>query len=53
MFTHMDEPTTGEIGKTVKFVTRFVDDNTMVFEAWEVQYGNDFKVMEIEYKRAK
>ena len=53
MFTQMDEPTMGEIGKTVKYVTRFVDDNTMNFEAWEVQYGNDFKAFEIEYKRAR
>lgn len=53
MFGEMDEPTLGEIGKTVKFVTRFIDDDTMSFEAWEVAYGNDFKGMEIEYKRAK
>jgi len=53
MFTRMDEPTTGEIGKTVKYITRFIDDNTMAFEAWEVQYGPEFKVFEIEYQRAK
>jgi len=53
MFTQMDEPSMGEIGKTVKFVTRFIDADTMNFEAWEVQYGNDFKAFEIEYKRAK
>lgn len=53
MFGEMDEPTMGEIGKTVKFVTRFIDDDTMNFEAWEVQYGNDFKAFEIEYTRAK
>ena len=53
MFTQMDEPTMGEIAKTVKYVTRFVDDNTMNFEAWEVAYGNDFKAFEIEYKRVK
>jgi hypothetical protein len=53
MFTQMDEPTTGEIGKTVKYVTRFVDDNTMTFEAWEVQYGDPMKVFEIQYTRAR
>ncbi len=53
MFGTIDEPMTGEIGKTVKYVTRHIDDNTMVFEAWEVMYGNDFKAFEIHYTRAK
>ena len=53
MFGTMDEPMTGEIGKTIKYVTRFIDDNTMKFEAWEVMYGNDFIAFEINYTRAK
>jgi hypothetical protein len=53
MFAQMDEPMTGEMGKTVKYVTRFIDDDTMKFEAWEVMYGNDFIAFEIDYKRAK
>lgn len=51
MFTEMDEPSTGEIGKVAKFVTRFENDDTFVFEAWEVMYGEPWKVFEIEYNR--
>jgi hypothetical protein len=53
MFGTMDEPMTGEMGKTVKYVTRFIDDNTFKFEAWEVMYGSDFIAFEITYTRAK
>jgi hypothetical protein len=53
MFAQMDEPMTGEFGKVVKYVTRYIDDDTMKFEAWEVMYGNDFIAFEIDYKRAK
>ncbi|MBL8764960.1 MAG: DUF1579 domain-containing protein [Phycisphaerae bacterium] len=53
MFGQMDEPMTGEVGKTVKFVTRQIDKDNFVFEAWEVLYGNDFKAFEVVYTRAK
>ncbi|MCA9300548.1 MAG: DUF1579 domain-containing protein [Phycisphaerales bacterium] len=53
MLGQMDEPTTGEIGKTVKWVTRFLDKDTYVFEAFEVQYGDPFKVFDITYTRAR
>lgn len=53
MFGAMDEPGLKEIGKTVKWVNRFVDNDTMFFEAWEVQYGDPFKAFEVEYRRVK
>ncbi len=53
LFGAMDEPATGEYGKIAKFVYRFVDSDTFVFEAWEVMYGDPWKVFEIEYKRKK
>ncbi|MCC6284108.1 MAG: DUF1579 domain-containing protein [Phycisphaerales bacterium] len=49
----MDEPTTGEIGKPVKYVTRQIDDDHAVLEAYEILYGDEFKVMEITYARRK
>lgn len=52
MFAQMDEPMTGEIGKTVKYVTRIESADRHVFEAWEVLYGEPFKVFEIVYERA-
>lgn len=53
MFAEMDEPMTGEIGKTVKYTTRIESPDKHVFEAWEVSYGEPFKVFEIEYQRAE
>lgn len=53
MFGEMDEPMTGEMGKAVRYVTRFVDDDTMIFEISEVLYGDPFKVVEVEYRRRK
>ncbi len=47
----MDEPTTGEIGKSYKQVLRMIDEDHSVFEMWEILYGEPFKVMEIEYTR--
>lgn len=53
MFGAMDEPSTKEVGKIVKWVTRLESDDRVVFEAWEVQYGDPFKVFEITYTRVK
>lgn len=49
----MDEPTTGEKGKKVKAITRWVDDNTVVFEMWDSAGGKDWVALEITYLRAK
>jgi hypothetical protein len=51
MFGEMDEPMTGEVGKTVRYVTRFIDADHHTFEVSEVLYGEPFKVVEIEYVR--
>ncbi len=49
----MDEPMTGERGKKVKSATRWVDDNTMVYESWDKAGGQEWKALEITYTRAK
>ena len=53
MFGTMDEPTTKQVGKTVKWVTRLVSADKLVFESWEVECDTPMKVFEIEYTRAK
>lgn len=52
-FGAMDEPSTKQIGKTIKWVTRFIDADKLVFESWEVETGDPMKVFEIEYTRVK
>lgn len=47
----MDEPVTGEKDKDVKYVYRFVDDKTVVFEMWDMLPGSPFKSMEMTYTR--
>jgi len=48
----MDEPSTGEKDKKVKYVVHFVDDNTHVFESYDVTaYGDKKPVMVITYTR--
>lgn len=47
----MDEPALGVIGRYTKNVVRIVDKNTHVFEMYDLHAGDDFKVMEITYKR--
>ncbi len=46
----MDEPMTGEMGKSYKQVFR-VTEGGYVMEMWEILYGDPLKVMEIEYTR--
>lgn len=53
MFGEMNEPSTGEHGKIVKFLYRFEGDDRFVFEVWEVMYGEPWMVFEIEYTRRK
>lgn len=53
LFAQMDEPMTGEVGKPVRFTIRFVDDDTHVFEAHEVTYGEPVRVVEATYRRKK
>ena len=47
----MDEPATGEKGKTVRYVTRMIDANTMVTEIMDSAGGKEYKAVEITYTR--
>ncbi|HTO94602.1 MAG TPA: DUF1579 domain-containing protein [Bacteroidota bacterium] len=48
----MDEPSTGEKDKKVKYVVRWIDDNTHVFESYDLSaYGDRKPVMVLTYKR--
>lgn len=49
----MNEPMTGEIGKAIKMVLTRTDEDHHLFEMFEVLYGEQFKVFEIEYARVK
>jgi hypothetical protein len=50
----MDDPMTGEKNKKVKYVTRFVDTDTQVFETYDVStYGDKKPTMQVTYKRRK
>jgi hypothetical protein len=52
MWGKMDEPSTGEKGKKVKYVTRIVDKDKHVFESYDVtSYGEKKPVMVITYTR--
>jgi hypothetical protein len=54
MWGKMDEPATGEKDKKVKYVTRFVDKDTQVFETYDMSsFGDKKPIMEITYKRRK
>ncbi len=53
MFGEMNEPMTGEMGKTVKWVTEFKSADSFTFTAYEVLYGKEFVAFQIEYTRAK
>lgn len=54
MWGTMDDPTTGQKGKKVKYVTRFVDNDTQVFQMYDVStYGDKKPTMEITYRRKK
>lgn len=52
-YGYMDEPTMGVYARTVKTVTRIIDADTYVFEMYDPHAGEDYKVMEITYKRKK
>ena len=42
----MDEPMLGVIGRMLKYVSRFVDENTFRFEIYDLHAGDDYKVLE-------
>ena len=41
------------IGRTVKFQTKVVDNDTHVFSIYDLHAGDDYKVVEVTYKRRK
>jgi len=49
----LDEPMLGVYGRYVKYVTRIVDEDTYVFEIYDLHAADDYKVLEITYKRKK
>ena len=52
MLGKMDEPMTGEKDKKVKYVTRWVDKDTHVFESYDLTaYGDKKPVLVITYTR--
>jgi hypothetical protein len=54
MWGKMDEPTTGEKGKKVKYVTRITDEDHHIFELYDVtSYGEKKPIMQITYTRKK
>jgi hypothetical protein len=54
LYGPMDEPLTGEHDKTVKYVTRIIDNDTVKFEVWDLGIGeNGMAVVKITYKRRK
>lgn len=54
MYGKMDEWMTGELGKTVKYVTRFISKDKHVFEIHDLSIGEpNTKVIEVTYTRKK
>lgn len=53
MYGQSDDPMTGHIGKNLRAVYRIVDDNSYVFEMYDLTMGENAKMMEISYKRRK
>jgi hypothetical protein len=51
LFGPSDDPRTGEMDKTMKYVTRFVDEDHFVFEIYDTSLGDDGKVVEMLYDR--
>ena len=47
----MDELSMKVTGRTVKYVTRVIDENTYVFDIIDLHAGDDYKVVEVTYTR--
>lgn len=50
-YGEMDEPRLKVIGRTVKYVTRIIDEKTYTFTIIDLHAGDDYKVIEITYTR--
>ncbi len=53
MYGTMDEALLGVYGRMVRYQTHFIDHDTFRFEMYDLHAGEDFKVMEITYRRAE
>jgi len=54
LFGPLDEPMTGEHDKTVKYLTRWEDEDTHVLEVHDLPIGDgETKVIEVEFRRRK
>lgn len=52
LYSQMDEPMTGDLGKAIKYVYRIIDDNEHIFEMHDLAIGGDnTMVMEFTYTR--
>ncbi len=51
MYGEVDDPMTGEFGKINKYVTRFIDEDHLVFEIHDPSRGENTKVVEMDYRR--
>ena len=54
MYGKMDEPTTGEHDKNIKYVLKTIDKDKLIFEVHDLVLGEpNTKIMEITYARMK
>jgi hypothetical protein len=49
----MDDPMSGQLGRPVKSTMRWTDENTMVFEMYDMRGADWFRHMELVYRRAR
>ena len=52
-YGEMDEPGLNMVGRTVKYVTRIINNDKHVFEIYDLPVGDDYKVMELTYTRRR
>jgi len=52
-YGEMDEPMLGVYGRTVKYVSRLVNNDKVVFGVYDLHAGEDYKVIELTYTRDK
>ena len=52
-YGEMDVPMLGVVGRSVKYVTRIINDDKYVFEIIDLHASDDYKVIEITYTRVK
>ena len=52
-YGQMDEPMLDVRGRTVKYVTRIVDQDHFTFEIYDLVAGDNYKVLQVDYARKK